>query len=124
MGGNKGAAVFSELELRNINMGLGDVSKESAEQFTHSKNREFAPAFDVNDDFDTLWLPEKSEKYCGGKRTRVARASNCAIEYVSNVAYIGSKNKRDRKLARDYISWFLLTRAEGETTKDKPDYKL
>lgn len=62
---------------------------------------------------DTMWLKPDDLSFCLGKegmtRKKLARSTNCVLEYVSNVAHLGGL-KRERLICRDYIRWLLAQR--------------
>eukprot|EP00667_Euglena_gracilis_P006324 EG_transcript_6375 len=67
---------------------------------------------------DTLRLPMKEISWALGKngatKRKLARASECVIEYVGNVVYMCG-TKRQRRTARDYLRW-IMQRLEGPVT--------
>lgn len=74
----------------------------------------------LNEDFDTdtAWIPNDDYSYALGKngntRKKLARASNCIVEYIGRMAYF-SGTKKERSRAKEYLQWLLHQRV-GEYT--------
>jgi len=63
---------------------------------------------------DTVAIKEEDYSYAlgrsGSTRRRVARASNCIVEYVGRMAYFCG-TRQERACGKEYLSWLLLQRA-------------
>jgi len=69
----------------------------------------------ANEEFDTDTMRIEADDYSyalgknGNTRKKLARASNCIVEYIGNMAYF-SGAKSERVHAREYLQWLLLQR--------------
>lgn len=72
---------------------------------------------------DTMPIQEDDYSYALGKsgatRKKLARASNCIVEYVGRVAYFAG-TKRERACAKEYLTWLLRQRV-GEHVHVEPE---
>ncbi|CAE8735211.1 unnamed protein product, partial [Polarella glacialis] len=81
--------------------------------FTRTESK--LPQQDPLDGFatDTLAIEEDDYSYALGKggatRKKIARASNCIIEYIGRLAYL-SGLKKERGCAREYLAWLFRQR--------------
>lgn len=68
---------------------------------------------------DTMYMTSVELSFSLGTggitRKKIARAANCVIEFVGNIAHLGG-NKRERLICRDYLTWLIHQRDGVVTT--------
>jgi len=92
---------------------MAAIEMKQAGHFTNRDAR--SPMVDPQDAFATDRMPIAEDDYSyalgkgGSTRKKIARASNCIIEYIGRHAYL-SGSRPERRRAREYLGWLFLQR--------------